>query len=88
MFPSNFEADYVIDHFGDNKPATLTLNQDDKIIVTAGDFQRELTIDSLLETKFVKNAIKKVQEQKAVETPLEDKLNLEDEDADKSGFLG
>jgi len=88
MFPSNFETDYVIDHFGDNKPATLSINQDDKILVTAGDFERVLTIESVLETKFVKNAIKRVNEQKSVETPLEDKLNLDDEDADKSGFLG
>jgi len=88
VFPTPFEADYVVDHFGFDKPASVITRDNGDVVVIAGDFEKVVEIDSVLERKYVNRVIANVKQEKAVNTEHDDKLNLDDERADEGDFLG
>jgi len=87
VFLTPFELDYLQKN-DDTLKYETSLSSDGSITVTAGDFEKSLVIDSVLERKFVTRVLRAIQQEKAVITQPEDKLNLDDETADETGFLG
>jgi len=87
MFPTPFETDYLVDYFADGHTASVNYaRQTDLIVVTAGDFERVLEIESKLERKYVVEQLTLAQQLNINDSS--EKLNLDDETADEGDFLG
>lgn len=85
-FPTRFEKEYVEDYLNDGQPMSVSVDpkSDNKIIISGGDYVSKMTIDSILEYKYVVKHLTTIPEEELEDDDHESdddgKIDLENED--------